>query len=245
MLDTGAHLSAIAADSEAIADLADGHLDQAVPTCPEWTVADVVGHLGGIYSWVWLIIQAGGEKPDGDRDLPPADRSSLVDWFREERTAVIDALSSKEPDDPAWTFIRAAPQTVGWWRRRQAMETAVHLYDVEAAAGRPRAVAPDLAADGVDEIVTSFMPGYLRHNPVEGLEGTIHLHCTDAEGEWVLDFRGPAVEVRREHTKADTAVRGPASDLFLWLWNRSPLDTPGLEVFGRREVVAALSKIRL
>lgn len=245
MLDTGAHLSALAADSEAVANLAEGHLDLPVPACPDWTVADLVGHLGAVYSWVWLVIRAAGEKPDKERDTPPAERAALVEWFREQRTALIDVLSSAEPVAPAWTFVRGADATVGWWRRRQAMETAVHLCDVEAAAGRPRSVAPELAADGVDEVLTVLLPGYLRRHPVAALEGTFHVHCTDAEGEWVLDFAAPELEVRREHAKADTAVRGPASSLFLWLWNRLALDSAGLEVFGRQELAAAFADVRL
>lgn len=245
MLDTGLHLSALAADSEALADLAEGHLDLPVPACPEWTVADLLGHLGGVYSWAWLVVRAAGEKPDKDRDRPPPERDALVEWFREERTAAIDALSSAAPDAPAWVFLRRSQPTVGWWRRRQALETAVHLCDVEAALGRPGSVAPDLASDGVDEFLSAFLPGYLGRNRVEGLAGTFHVHCTDADGEWVMDFSAPELEVRREHAKADTAVRGPASSLFLWLWNRVPLDGPGLEVFGRRDVAEALAGVRL
>lgn len=244
LLDTGAHLSALAADSEAMADLAEEHLDVAIGACPGWTVADVTGHVGGLYSWVWLIIQADGAAPDKDRDSPPSDRSMLIDWFRDQRTAVVDALSSKEPEDPAWIFMRSGKPTVGWWRRRMAQETAVHLYDVELAAGRPGSVAPDLAADGVDEFLTQWLPALLRRNPLAGLEGTFHVHCTDADGEWVMDFSAPALDVRREHAKADTAVRGPASDLFLWLWNRLPLPSSGLEVFGRNEVAEALDAVR-
>lgn len=245
MLDTGAHLSALAADSEAVADLAEGHLDRGVLACPGWTVADLLGHLGGVYSWAWLVIRAEGDKPDKDRDQPPTDPDELVDWFREERTAAIDALSSREPEDPAWTFLRNATPNVGWWRRRQAMETAVHLFDVESAVGRPKPVAPDLAADGVDEIVTDFLPAFVRRNAVEGLEGTMHLHCSDTEGEWVIDFGAPDLDVRREHAKADLAIRGPASDLLLWLWNRVPLDSGTLEVFGREDVAAALQGVRI
>lgn len=243
MLDTGAHLSALTADSQAIADLAEGHLDRPVPACPDWAVADLLGHLGGVYSWVWMIIRAGGEKPDKGRDQTPEDRSLVVEWFRQERAAAVSALESKEPDEPAWSFV--GPRNVGWWRRRQAMEAAIHLYDVEAATGLPEAIDPDLAADGVDEMLTEILPGYLRRRPVAGLEGTLHLHCTDAEGEWLVDFSAPAPEVRREHAKADTAVRGPASGLFLWVWNRLSLDQSGLEVFGRRDVAQAFSGVRL
>ena len=243
MLDTGAHLSALTADSQAVADLAEGRLDRPVPACPDWAVADLLDHLGGVYSWVWLIVQADGEKPDKGRDHAPEDRSGLLDWFREQRAAAVGALESKEPDAPAWSFV--GPRNVGWWRRRQAMETAIHLYDVEAAAGLREAIDPDLAADGVDELLTEILPGYLRRKPLPGLQGTFHIHCTDTDGEWVMDFSAPELEVGREHTKADTAVRGPASGLFLWGWNRVGLDEAGLEVFGRRDVAEAFTEVRL
>jgi uncharacterized protein (TIGR03083 family) len=243
MLDTGAYLAALSADSAAVADLARAHLDAPVPGCPDWDVADLVGHLGGVYSWVWLVMQADGSKPDKSRDPAPADRSELLDWFGDERSGAISALESKEPDHPAWTFV--GPRNVGWWRRRQAMETAIHLYDVEAAAGRARVIDPDLASDGVDEFLTEFLPRWLRHQPVAGLEGTLHLHCTDTDGEWLVDFSGPEVDIRREHAKADTAVRGQASDLFAWVWNRIPLESDGLEVFGRRDAADALKEVRL
>jgi hypothetical protein len=43
--------------------------------------------------------------------------------------------------------------------------------------------------------------------------------------------------VRREHAKADVAVRGPASALELFLYNRRGPD--GLEVFGDEAKAAA------
>ena len=249
MLETGAYLSAITANSAAVADLAEGQLDRSVPACPDWAVADVLKHLGGIYSWVWLIVQAGGEKPDKEREQAPEDEGALLRWFREQRDAVVDTLESHDPAEPAWFFIPEVSQTVGYWRRRQALETAIHLYDVESAIGRPGPVVPDLAADGVDEMLMTFLPMLLEWNPVSGLEGTVHVHCTDeyltAGGEWVLDFTGSKVQTSRDHVKADTAVRGPASDLFLWAWNRIPLDSPTLEVFGRREVAEAMSKVKI
>jgi uncharacterized protein (TIGR03083 family) len=244
VLDTGTHLSALAADSQAFADLAGEHLDAPVAACPDWTVADLVGHLGGVYSWVSLIVPAAGDKPDGERAVPPPEPDALIPWFREQRDNVIDALTSREPDAPAWTFVRSA-STVGWWRRRQALETSVHLWDLQNAAGRPAPVAPELAADGVDELLGTFLPGSLRRKPDERLEGTFHVHCTDTEGEWVVDFGADGLAVRREHAKADTAVRGPASELFLWLWNRIPLEDAALEVFGRRETAEALAAVRL
>jgi uncharacterized protein (TIGR03083 family) len=245
MLDTGAYLSALTADSQAFADAAAPHLERPVTTCPGWSVADLVAHMGGVYSWATMVAHAGGDRPTAARARPPTDRQQLMPWFQDWRDRVIDALSSKEPDEPAWMFPPPHAADIAWWRRRQALETSIHLYDVEQAAGTPRPVPPDLASDGVDEALTQFLTNYLRTHELSGFEGTLHLHCTDTEGEWLLDFGGAELEVRREHTKADTAVRGRASDLFLWVWNRIPLDGPGLEVFGRRETAAALGQVRL
>lgn len=256
MLDTGAHLGALTADSQAFADLAGepgspqqpGHadLDAPVPACPEWKVSDLVGHLGRVYSWACLVLDAAGERPAGSRAVPPEDKSALVPWFLEQRAAVVDRLTSREPDDPAWNF-SFQPDTyiVSWWRRRQALETAIHLFDMQDAARTPGPIAPDLAADGIDELLTMFLPGApnISPNPVEGITGSLHLHCTDTEGEWVVDFDGPAPVTRREHAKADAAVRGPASDMYLWVWNRRSLD--GLEVFGNRETAEALTRIKI
>jgi uncharacterized protein (TIGR03083 family) len=244
MFDTGVHLSSLAADSQAFADRATG-LDAAVPTCPDWTVGDLVAHLGRIYSWVCLVLDAAGERPTGRRAPAPNERDALVPWFLDQRAAVLDALTSREPGEKAWNF-SFDPDTfyVSWWRRRQAMETSIHLYDIQTAAGAPAPIAPELAADGIDEVLTVFLPGAtnISADPVEGITGTLHLHCTDTDGEWVVDFNGPAPLARREHAKADAAIRGPASDLFLLVWNRRPLD--GLEVFGPRETAEAFSRIK-
>lgn len=245
MLDTGAYLSALASDSEAFADLAAEYFDRPVAGCPGWTVADLVGHLGGVYSWVVLVADAGGEKPSTPRDTAPADRAGLVSWFRERRAALLDALTRCEPDQPAWMFLPPNRTDIGWWRRRQAMETAVHLRDAEEAADAPGTIDPELAADGVDEYLTQFLPSALSRRPVAALSGTLHLHATDTPGEWSLDFTAPGVAVRQEHSKADTALRGPASGLFLWLWNRQDPRTAGLEVFGDTRVVDAWTQIQI
>ena len=56
-------------------------------------------------------------------------------------------------------------------------------------------------------------------------------------GEWVVVFDDNGVTIRREHAKADVAIRGPASDLELFLYNRG--GSEGLETFGDPAAVAA------
>jgi uncharacterized protein (TIGR03083 family) len=192
-----------------------------------------------------MIVQAEGERPSGERAKAPSGDGELMRWFGELFERVQEELTGRDPDAPAWSFTRSAPQTVGWWCRRQAQETAVHRYDVEAAAGSAGPIDAQLAADGVDEFLTLFLPGVLTHRPVEGLRGTLHVHATDTPGEWWMDLGSPGTPARREHAKADTAIRGPAAGLDLFLWNRVTAEAAGLETFGDPAIVASFSKVRL
>ena len=243
LLAPPAHLAALEAASDRLAERAAPNLDRPVEACPDWNVGDLLGHLGGVYSWAAAVVAAGGSRPDFGGETPP-ERAALIRWFVEQRDRLVESLSSHALDQPAWTFVRKEPADVAWWYRRQAQETALHAWDVDRAAGAADPIPADLAADGVDEVLTELLPGYLRRRPVTGLGGTLHLHATDTPGEWSLDLAAPDL-VRREHGKADTALRGPASGLLLWVWNRMSPEEASLEVFGSHEVVAAWSEIRL
>ena len=71
------------------------------------------------------------------------------------------------------------------------------------------------------------------------VDGSVHLHCTDVEGEWLVTADADGADVvTREHAKGDAAVRGPAHDLLMVLWRRQPLDT--VEVIGDRAVAERL-----
>lgn len=242
-MDHDSYLTSIREAGHALADAAEGNLDAQVPTCPEWKVADLVAHTGRVHMWVTGIVDSGGAPP-GRLPETPADRPDLLTWYRESHARLLERLAAHGPDDAAWVFIPPAPQKVGWWYRRQAMETAIHRYDAQAAAGDPEPVDAELAAAGVDEFLTEFLPGVMANRPVAGLTGTFHLHATDTPGEWWLDFGAENLAARREHAKADTAVRGPAGGLFLWVWNRTTPEEAGLEVFGDGAVVDAWRDVK-
>jgi uncharacterized protein (TIGR03083 family) len=237
-------LEAVASEGDALVAAAAGNLDRTVPSCPEWDVAALVRHQGGVYSWVSAVLAAGGERPTTPRQSGPEGHDGLVAWFDEVRSKMLADLGRHHPDDPAWVFMPTSARNVGWWARRQALETAVHRVDAELAGGEAEPVAADLAVDGLDEFLMEFLPGLLAQRPVEGLHGTLHLHATDADGEWMIDLDGhePA---RREHGKADTAVRGPASGLYLWAFNRQTPEEAGLEVFGNPSLVEAWKGVKL
>lgn len=214
-------------------------MQRPVPTCPDWTVADLVVHIGGVWGWAARIVASGerAERPD-----PPSDRSdaSLLAWARGEAGTLLSTLGAADPDAACWTF--GPPSTARFWFRRQALETVLHAWDVEHALGGPGAIDPEVAADGVDEQLSVIVPRALRRSPGDWAGQTVHLHRTDGDGEWVVRL-GPGGEVvtERAHAKADLALRGSAEALWLWSANRESLDALGIEQFGDAGVAALWS----
>jgi uncharacterized protein (TIGR03083 family) len=202
--------------------------DAPVPSCPGWSVADLIRHLGGVYGWCSSIVQSGSRT---DYVAGPADLSgsALVDWFEAQARLVVATLTDADPDKDVWTF--GLPRTVRFWLRRQALETAMHCWDAQSAVGPADPFDSELATDGIDEFLDMMLPRVLRLLPGTWTGQTIHLHRTDGDGEWLVRL-GPdgAVDVERSHGKGDVAVRGPASDLLLWMINRASAGS--LEVFG-------------
>jgi len=220
-------------------------VDAPVPTCPDWTVADLARHQGRVFRWVSEMIETKAqEMVDRGAIDERAKSEDPLTWLESGAEQALAVLGSADPDIPVWNWFDNGPGPARFWFRRLAHEVAIHRVDAEAAAGKldQSAVGPaELAADGIDEFL-AFLPLRARGGRPSPLSGTYHFHTTDTEGEWVVDFgeNGTEVEVRREHAKSDVAVRGAASDLELFLYNRRGRD--GLAVFGDEAAVAAWSQ---
>lgn len=229
------HTALIRADASAlIAAARSAGLDAPTPSCPGWTVQTLVGHIGLVHHFAAETLRLGGENP-WDAGLAPVDTpqdEAILDWFAGTTGRLLERIASTEPGAPAWNWSRE-PHLAAFWPRRMAHETAVHRWDAERAAGDPAPIAADVAVDGIDEVLDVFLP--VRLAPDADLHGTLHLHATDADGEWLVGIEGGAISTRREHAKGDAAVRGTASDLNLFLWGR--LDASALELHGDTSVV--------
>jgi uncharacterized protein (TIGR03083 family) len=206
--------------------------DAPVPTCPEWVARDLIRHLGGVHRWATSNVAEARAEPSTKslEELAggwPGDEE-LADWFEAGYLGLVSALEAAPADLQCWTFM-PAPSPLAFWARRQAHETAIHRVDAELAAGRTEAhlsgFAPAFAADGVDELLTCFVPrrstGLRSESPA-----TLGIECTDAEGAWVLSI-GPDGVTTSVGANEDgdgggsqCTVRGPAGDLYLALWNR-------------------------
>ena len=239
-------LAALRADSPALQDaVAQAGPAAAVPACPDWTCADLVEHVTGVARSVRESVPRGvTTKPEiSDLPSPRPEWADALDSLRRELTGTIETLEALEADFPAWNW---APQskTAGFWHRRMAHEVSVHRWDAEAAAGRPTPIETKLAADGVSEVLDTWLPAGRRKGPTD-LHGVVHLAASDVGYEWFVRLRGAGVALLDTGTILDTDDRharaqatGPASDLLLTLMGRQRQDR--LVITGDPRLVSAL-----
>lgn len=241
-MDRAAYLSSVQRDGAALAAAARLGLEPAVDHCPGWTVRSVVEHLGMVHLWVRTMVQERMTERLARKDLPPPseDAGELVAWFEAGVDELVEVLSGVADDEPVWNW-SLRPQVASFWPRRMAHETAVHRWDGERGLGRQQPIDGALAVDGIEEVFDTIVPRVLHDGADVSLGGTLHLHCTDREGEWLVRLEGGRLDVTREHAKGDCAVRGTASDLELLLLNRPTRDA--VEVFGDPAVLDAWSKL--
>jgi uncharacterized protein (TIGR03083 family) len=241
-------LTVAAADGRDLLAAAQSGWSRPVPDCPGWNAAGLVGHMGAILGWMARIVTTGEAVPRRDRETPPADRDALAAWYAAHLEQALGVLAAAPPESWAWTFSSRGDQRVSWWRRRLAVELAIHRWDAQRATALGSASLPppldgNVAAAGIEEFLTEFLPGLLAQPGVEGLTGSLHLRATDGASEWWinLDDKGRAAAVPG-HRKADTAIRATRSDLLLWLTNRQ--QTRALQISGPPEVTARWTQLR-
>jgi uncharacterized protein (TIGR03083 family) len=228
------YLAAIASDGAALADAAASGLERPVPSCPDWDMAKLALHVGLVHTWAGEGVRR--RAPDGVdfATLPRApDGPPRIDWLRASTTSLVEALEAADDDDPAGMW-RGGAATASFWRRRMAHETAVHRWDAQAALGRAERIDAERAADGIAELVEVLLPLTVPQQPSGPALGTLHLHCTDTTGEWLLSVKDGRLDVAPGHAKADAAFRGDASELFLACWGRRAEGGP--EVLGDQGV---------
>ncbi|MDX6200107.1 MAG: hypothetical protein QOJ79_3258 [Actinomycetota bacterium] len=218
------HLTHLRADVDAVlAVVAGADLSEPVAACPGWTLRELVEHLGSVHRWATSIVQTG--EPQRMQEQHPDD---LGAWFAEGAEGLIATLAAADPQAQCWSF--TADRTAGFWLRRQALETVVHRWDAERAAGEPGPIDARLAADGVEEIVTLMTPRQIAMERIPLLPATLLLHATDTGGEWVLGDGDPTAR-----------VEASAETLLLLIWHRVDPGDPRVHTTGDAESVLRLA----
>ncbi len=227
----------------------------AVPTCPGWSVADLTWHLAEVqYFWAAIVgrlLLEPGSIPDLER---PRDEA-LPDLFREQSQRVVEALQRRNPADECWSWHKSG-DTVGWVRRRQAHEALIHRVDAELAAGNVPAIGENIAADGVEEVLSVYLDaGDLPEWATFHGDGSSARLRLDDGASWTMllgRFTGtspqsgttydePAMCLSDLDATPDVELNGSASSLDLWLWGRGPVDD--IEVVGKAEMVPLIREM--
>jgi uncharacterized protein (TIGR03083 family) len=222
----------------------DGAFTAQVPSCPEWTVEDLVHHLGSIYQWVAGHAGRGVTTPPpqrgGNEDLPG---DGLLAWWDERFAELFATLDGLDPALPAWNW---APQAkkAEFWHRRMAHETAIHRWDAQMAVGLSEPIEAKLAADGITEVLDTWLPAGKRKGP-DDRYGMVALRAVDVEEVWYVRIRGTGIALLDTDTLLDdddhharVVATGTASDLVLALYGRVLFDV--LEVAGDASLLEAL-----
>ncbi|MEE6259323.1 maleylpyruvate isomerase family mycothiol-dependent enzyme [Plantactinospora sonchi] len=220
------------------AAIAEGAPDLRVPSCPEWTITDLVHHLGSIYQWVRGFVSQGNTEAPDRRTVPEGlpTGTAALDWWRAEYDQLMAVLDRLDPEAPAWNWA-PQPKKVAFWHRRMAHDTAVHRWDAQMAVAAGEPLEAKLAADGISEVLDTWLPAGRRRSSEQGWHGVVQLVAADAGQEWFLRLRGTGVALLDTDTILDTDdhharahLSGTASDLLLALWGRLGFDA--LDVAG-------------
>ncbi|MFG2628593.1 maleylpyruvate isomerase family mycothiol-dependent enzyme [Streptomyces sp. NPDC048473] len=229
-------------------------LDVQVPTCPEWTLFDLVQHLGeGRRSWAATVAAGPAAAKSASEGAPaaPREREALLAWLAASMQQLLDALQEAGPDRGCWTWWgdSESPQTSGAVARHQLQEIAVHTYDAQITLGAPQPLPDEVALDGVDEFLstccatTSAWP----HKPA-----AVDFHATEGRS-WRLSVSADGARITRLPTPGtmpataagegpDTvaaSARGTAGEPVLTLYSRIPIDS--LQLDGDRRLFDQLS----
>ncbi|MGW2254529.1 maleylpyruvate isomerase family mycothiol-dependent enzyme [Kitasatospora sp. NPDC001660] len=215
-----------------------------VPTTPGWSLADLVRHAGSVQRWFTVLLRRRIQEPPTSRDVDlrlPEQPEAYPDWLADAAAEAGETFAATDLDAPMWAW--GVDQHARFWVRRMLFETLVHRVDAELALGVKADIAPDLAADGVDEFLTNlpravfFAPGTAN---LRAENRTIRFARTDGDGAWLVRLRpdGFGLDPADADASADATVSATAADLLLLLYGRIDRASAGVTVDGDEELLA-------
>jgi uncharacterized protein (TIGR03083 family) len=201
--------------SRAVA-VASANMEAAVPSCPGWTGRDLLRHVGITPNGLRITISTPMDSSVPDmrkvRELNksvPTDDESLIQWAYAEIEGWADHLRSLDPHAPAFTM--TADKTMRYWIRHSAVETTVHLWDVEGISGSRTEIPADLGADGLDELLLLVDLRRFRKDLLP--TRSLRVAPTNTQRTWTF----PGTD---DPASADDEVQGQAEQFMLRLYGR-------------------------
>jgi uncharacterized protein (TIGR03083 family) len=220
-------VSAVRREGEALLTAASQDHDAPVPTCGDWTIADLTRHVWQVYANVSLYVSSRAtERPDKLPEIPDGDP---VELLRDQLDELVTALSESEADTPIWTWVFDAPGDALFWARRMAHESSVHRFDAQNAFGVRQPIDAELAADGLDELIDVVARRIYTRDNLSGPTGSVVLESSDA-GAWCFNLEPDGISRVDVLSNPDVAARGTSSILLLAAYGRT--EWSNLEVTG-------------
>jgi uncharacterized protein (TIGR03083 family) len=199
--------------------------DVKVPSCPEWTVLDLVQHMAKVHTWAAGAVVTAPEAGRPEWPKVPQDFDEVLSWWDTGLSLLVSRLRETPADRPAWTFDGSG--RAGFWARRQAHETSIHRLDAELATGHePPALVfdPEFAADGIDEYLTVMVSRKIELGAVVGATGRLLVHAADAGRVWEVRLaEGEPLAVTTVPDAAfdgDATLAGTADAIYRALYGR-------------------------
>lgn len=197
-----------------------------VPTCPGWTVTELLRHVSYIHRWAARYLAeelTEMQAPVTEVDIVTAGPTGedLFSYYEEGLGNLVTTIRDSSPDLTCWTIMsNGRPREE--WARRQAHETTVHRADAELSAHVAISpVSTEFAMDGIDELLGGF---FARDTAGEVL-GVIGLRPTDSTDTWAIDLTDTRAHGRRSPASATMWIDSPASELYFALWHRADFPT--------------------
>lgn len=212
-----------------------------VPSCPDWDLAELMGHIGTVHRWAGTMVERHSQARLGRDDLEldrPDDPTALPDWVAEGADFLAERFSGIDTEAEMWAW--GWPKNAGFWPRRMLHETGIHRADAELTAGTVPLYDAGIAADGVDELLDN-LPHALYFAPaVAELKGDgeqLAFVAPDLDEGWVISLEpdGFTWTHARVGDDVNATLTATASDLLLVLYGRRPIG-PG-EITGDGELI--------
>lgn len=219
-MDYATYVEHVRQDGRRLVAAASGSLALEVPSCPGWTVRDLVTHVAEVYEDKIARTEL-GHAPDPWPPEWPADRDP-IEWFGDAHERLLGMFARSEPTTPSATWW-PPDQTVGFWARRMAQETAVHRIDAEQAIGTTTPVDAELATDGVDEVLLVMLGGDWSEDADDAARGQ-RVAISTGGRTWLVTLERESVSVSGGGEASDASLEGEPADVLLWLWGRAPDD---------------------
>ena len=222
------HLTYVAhvrAEGARIATVAERGLEPPVPSCPGWTVRDVVEHTAQVFLHKVACMR---DKVFPDPWPPERGDEPTVPYYRAALDQLLHELTNREENQYAETWWWDE-RTVSFLGRRMAHEAAIHRADVEQAHADVTPLDAELALDGVDEVLWRFLVGDWSDQPASERPGDIvQIRCGGTTWRVVMEPNAIAADVfldRWPELPAAALVSGEPPSMYLWLWGRGSRDS--------------------